>query len=160
MSDSNKAVKIIKSLTDLVGVTAGIILASIGAIMFLNSVFNLYIFNIKTPEYMYSDEYRCSQFDVDRIEAERLTGRGAGPVAMQLGAPNMTAVSNPRAQAPELTKEQKEALQKKFKECKEKVRKESEEKFETGEKRHIATGLAFMIVGFPLIFFYQRRKRN
>ena len=71
--NKNKAVKIIKSLIALVGVTAGIIISAIGAIMFLQSMFKLYLFDIKQDRYD-SWEYRCQQYDIDSVEARRLLG--------------------------------------------------------------------------------------
>ncbi len=155
MDENSKAVKIVKSLINLVGVTAGIILASIGAIMFLSAIFNLYVFNIKSPEYSYGDYYKCDIFDVDRIEASILLGSNNSP-EIALKAPTNKVQKEKVSQ---LTEEQKKKLREKYKECVEKLKKDNEEKFKTSEKRHIATGLSFMIVGFPLIFFYQRKKK-
>ncbi len=124
--------------------------------MFLSAIFNLYVFNIKTPEYAYSDYYKCDIFDVDRIEASILLGSNSSP-EIALKPPTSKAQKEKISQ---LTEEQKKKLREKYQECIEKVKKDNEEKFRISEKRHIATGLSFMIVGFPLIFFYQRRKKG
>ncbi len=153
----NKTVKIIKSLIDLVGVTAGIVISSVGAIMFLNAVFNLYVFQISEPRYAISDEYECAVFDVDKIEAQMLTGVNAGPVAMPL---DKNATAKQGKELIKLSKEQKNDLRKKYEKCKKDLEEKNQKLFETDQKRSMATGLSFMIVGFPLLYFYQRKKKG
>ncbi len=154
----NKTVGIVKSLINLVGVTAGIIITAIGAIMFLDAVFKLYIFDIKQDRYT-SLDYRCQQYDIGSIEANRILGNDLimGPIPAVGISPRKT---NERESGKELTEEEKEFLQKKFKECKEEARKSAEENFRRGEKMDIASGLAFVLVGLPLLYFYQRRRRE
>ncbi len=157
MTEKNisKAGEIIKNLVNLVGVTAGIIIVSIGAIMFLESVFKIYIFDLKQDRYNRFD-YRCEKFDIDSIEAMRLTGRG------DLGVLNEVQLSATKKteKAKKLTKEEKDFLRKKYQECKKEVKIEAQKDFERGEKMDIAEGIAFMLVGFPLLFFYQRRRKK
>jgi hypothetical protein len=150
---ASKAEGIIKSLVNLVGVTAGIIIVSIGSIMFLESVFKIYIFDIKEDRYN-SFEYRCEQFDIDSVEARRLVGTNLNmPVSLSPVKENSQKISK-------LTKEDKEFLRKKFEECKKETKKEAQEDFERREKMDIAEGIAFMLVGFPLLYFYQRRRKT
>ncbi len=157
MSMENKTVKIVKSLINLVGVTAGIVISSVGAIMFLNAVFNLYVFQISEPRYSMSSDYECAVFDVDRIEAQMLTGVSAGPAAIPLekGLPAKQDKTQVR-----LSEEQKEKLRKKYEQCKKELAEKNQKLFETDQKRSMATGLSFMIVGFPLLYFYQRKKKG
>jgi len=59
-----------------------------------------------------------------------------------------------------LTQEDIEFLEKKYKECKKEAQKEAEKEFQKREKMDIAERIAFILVGFPLLYFYQRRERN
>lgn len=157
-STATKAEGIIKSLVTLVGVTAGIIIMAIGVIMFLESVFKIYVFDLKQDRYN-SYEYRCQQYDVDSIKANRLLGnRGLMPIELELG---MAQSGNGKTDKDkDLTKEDIKFLKEKYSECKKEVKEEAEKNFQRGEKMDIAEGTAFMIVGFALLFFYQRRRKN
>jgi len=57
-----------------------------------------------------------------------------------------------------LTEEDKKFLKKKYEECIEKAKKDDEEAFVQRKKMDLTDGLAFLIVGFALLFFYQRRR--
>ena len=152
----SKAEGIIKNLVNLVGVTAGIILTSIGAIMFLDSVFKLYVFDVKQDRYN-NWEYQCQQYDIDSIEARRLVGDNfVGP----LGAIEIRPKKEVEKEDKKLTKEEKEFLEKKFKECKKEAKETAEKNFQRREKMDIADGIAFMVVGFALLYFYQRRRKS
>jgi hypothetical protein len=144
-----KAVKLVISLINLVGVTAGIIIGSIGAIMFLNAVFTLYLFGIDTAKYN-NFEYRCDAFDVDRIGAKLITGIDTHGLS----------ISGITTNIQELTKEQVETLREQYNECKEQASADAKEEFVMDQKRNMATGMAFMIVGFPLMYFYQRKRKD
>lgn len=147
-----KAESIISNLINLAGVTIGIIILSIGAIMFFKSIFKLYILDIKQDRYN-SFDYQCNIYDIDRIEASRLTGIGdIEPAAINL--------ERKQKENKKLTEEEKEFLRKKYQECKEKVKKENEENFVRGQKIDIADSIAFILVGIPLIYFYQRRRKS
>ena len=150
----SKAVDIIKNLVNLVGITAGIIIASIGGVMFLNSILKLYIFDIKTDRFS-SFEYRCNQFDLDNIRARKLVGGGFNPMPIEV---EMIEKNNQKNK--KLTEEDKKFLKKKYEECIEKAKKDDEEAFVQRKKMDLTDGLAFLIVGFALLFFYQRRKKN
>jgi len=148
----SKVTKIIKNLISLIGVTAGIVITAIGAIMLISSFLKVYVFHIQSDGYN-DYVYQCRQFDIDTIEADRLVGNNLGskPVAV-----------NPvsEKQILKLTEEEKEKLRKKYKECQQEARKKSHEKFLIREKIHLATGIAFVVVGLPLLFFYQKRNRR
>jgi len=144
---------IIKSLVSLVGVTAGIIITAIGVIMFLESVLKIYIFDLKQDRYN-SFEYRCEQYDIDSIEARRLMERDFDGVRVDI------AMNPSSEKVKKLTKENKKFLQNKYKECKKEAKEEAEKQFQRGEKMDIAEGIAFMITGFTLLYFYQRKRRS
>ncbi len=145
-----KAIKIVKSLIDLVGSAAGIVIVAIGGIMFLNALFNLYVFKIESPAYT-SNLYKCDVFDVDRLWATSLTG---APTPVALPDSPVRKIQN----FGDLSQEDIKKLRQKYDECVKEVKEQERQEFYTNQKRSMATGLAFMIVGFPLIFFYQRRK--
>ena len=147
--NKSNAVKIVSSLVNLVGVTAGIIIVAIGSIMFLESIFKIYIFDIKEDKYN-SFEYRCDQFDIDNIEARRLLGQDFGPIHAK------TIVKDIK----NLSEEEKEFLRKKYNQCVEDAKQKSQKQYLNNRKMNIATGLAFIIVGFPLLYFYQRRRKR
>lgn len=147
-----KAEAVIKSLVQLVGVTAGIIILSIGAIIFLESIFKLYIFDLKEDRYNNFD-YRCEKYNVDSIRANKLLGFQD---EFMLTKP---IVKNDK-KIEKLTQEDIEFLEKKYKECKKEAQKEAEKEFQKREKMDIAERIAFILVGFPLLYFYQRRERN
>ena len=148
----NKIAEIIKNLINLIGVTAGIVITAIGAIMLISSFLKVYVFHIQSDGYN-DHVYQCRQFDIDTIEADRLVGNNLGskPVAV-----------NPvsEKQILKLTEEEKKKLRKKHKECLLEAEQKSHEKFLTREKIHLATGIAFVVVGLPLLFFYQKRNRR
>ena len=154
MSDANenKAVKIVKSLVGLVGVTAGIIISAIGAIMFLESIFKVYVFDVQNGRYN-NYEYRCEQYDVDSIEARRLVGDNIHMLETKAPVKNKDAIK-------ELTEKQRTFLKNKYKECKIESKEDSYKDFINGEKMDIATGIAFILVGLPLLYFYQRRRKD
>ena len=154
ITNTPKSINIIKNLVNLVGVTIGIIISSIGVIMFLESVLKLYIFDLKQDRYN-SFEYRCQQYDIDSIEAQRLIGQGDF-IPMDI---NLKRQSNTN-KIKKLTREDKRFLQNKYKECKKESKEEAEKQFQRGEKMNIAEGIAFMVTGFTLLYFYQRRKKS
>jgi len=159
---TSKAEGIIKSLVNLVGVTAGIIIVSIGSIMFLESVFKIYIFGIDHGRYN-SFAYRCDQFDIASVEARRLIGTNTNltvDVAMlELPEKRLNSKDEKKQKQKRLTKEEVQFLQTKYKECKKEAKQEAKENFERGEKMDIAEGIAFMLVGFLLLYFYRRKRR-
>ena len=155
----SKAVEIISKLVTLVGVTAGIILVSIGAIMILQSFLTIYVFGIDTPQYGGYNEFSCEMYDVEKIKARKLSGYQsfgpiAAPVNIDKSSPQNTKIKK------ELSQEDKEFLSKKYEECKEKTKKEGKEKFIRGEKHDIANGIAFLITGFALLFFYKTKRKK
>jgi hypothetical protein len=154
---SSKAEGIIKSLVNLVGVTAGIIIVSIGAVMFLESIFKIYIFDLKQDRYSRFD-YRCEQYDIDSIKARKLIGDRD---FLMEGALNVAPIKQAKDKKnKKLTKEEEKFLERKYKECKLEAKTEAEKDFQRKEKMDIAEGIAFMLVGFPLLYFYQRRRRS
>ena len=155
--EESRALKIIKSLISLVGVTAGIILVSVGGVMFLNSLFNLYVFKLQDE---YRDDYKCQIYDLDAIEAQKLLGYdNPRPIPLSVGvAPTSSEIK--KEKIVNLTEEQKEKLKRKYRECKKEAEAESQRRYELGQKRSFATGLSFLLVGLPLIFFYQGRRRR
>jgi len=154
-STTGKVEGIIRSLVSLVGVTAGIIITTIGVIMFLESIFKIYVFDLKQDRYNRFD-YRCEQFDVDSIEARRLMGQGDFNNIARIDI----AIKPSSEKAKKLTKEDKEFLQNKYKECKKEAKEEAQNDFQRSEKMDIAEGIAFMITGFTLLYFYQRKRKT
>ena len=152
MSEStSKAVGVIKSLVSLVGVTVGIIISVIGAIMFLESIFKLYVFDVQEGRYS-NYTYRCEQYDIDSIEARRLVGMDFGP-AIQVKTPSTKKIAK-------LTEAEKKKLREQYTKCKKEAKEEAHKSFVNGEKMDIATGIAFILVGLPLLYFYQRKRKD
>ncbi len=148
----NKVTEIIKNLINLIGVTVGIVIMSIGAIMLISSFLKVYVFHI---EYNGYDDfsYKCEQFDVDFIEANRLRGNNFGSKPAIMNSENEKQVAK-------LTEAEREKLRKKYKECKKEAQQEAHKKFLVQEKIHLATGIAFVVVGIPLLIYYQKRSRK
>ncbi len=147
----SKITKIVNNIINLIGVTVGIVITVIGAIMLISSFLKVYVFHI---EYKYDgcndfSYNKCEQFDIDTIGANRLMGNK--PVTLS---------PTSEKQILKLTKEEKEKLRKKYKECQQEAEQKSHEKFLIREKNHLATGIAFVIVGLLLLFFYQKRNRK
>ena len=156
--EESRAVKIIRSLINLVGVTAGIIITSIGAILFFNALFNLYVFKIDQPEFGPDRTYLCDEYNVDLIEARRLAGNLGRPRGTMAPPPKSANVGEVAGK--KLTEAQKAKLRKKYNQCLEKAKKENKQRFRISQKRRIATGLSFVLVGIPLILFYQKRRKE
>jgi len=150
---TTKVIELIGKLTKLVGVSAGIVLISIGGIMLLQAILKLYVFDIKTSQYptIYG---ACDVYDIDRLRAVSLTGSPA-PVL----DPEPIKSSRNTKKYSELTKEDKEFLKRKYSECIKKEQKSREESFSRDMKMDIANGIAFSLVGSLLLFFYGRRRK-
>ncbi len=149
---NSKAEGIISNLINLSGVTIGIIILSIGAVTLFQSFFKLYIFDIKKDTYG-SSYYKCEIFNIDTVRANEIMGRKV-PFDLDM----RVEVKNKNIK--NLTKEDKDFLRNKYQECVKESKKEDMDNFQRGQKTNIAEGLAFILVGIPLIYFYQRRRRS
>jgi len=148
----SKVTKIVKNIINLIGVTVGIVITVIGAIMLISSFLKVYVFHIQSDGYN-DYTYQCEQFNIDTIEANRLMGNNFGPKPVVVSPENTKQILK-------LSEQDKEKLRKKHKECLLEAEQKSHNKFLTKQKINLATGIAFVVVGLPLLFFYQKRNKK
>ncbi len=177
---NNKTEGVIAGLVNLAGISAGIIILAIGSIMFLENIFKYYIFNIKNDYYGNSD-WVCEKYNIEKAEIDKLletkvgniTPIAGGPLKLSQAEINMVTFGpdfdnlnskqfqkQQKKQDLQLTAEEKEKIKNYYQKCIEKTKKEDTERFANQVRRNIATALAFIFVGLPLIIFYQRRRKN
>lgn len=146
-----KATEIIKNLVNLVGVTAGIIITAVGSIMLINSVLKVYVFGIEVNSH-FDPKWTCEKYDWETREFKKLENN--------MLSSDVNVNININNDKKELTQEQKEELDKKHKECLLDEEIKAKNKYFANKKEEMGDGLAFLIVGLPILFFYQRRKNK
>ena len=156
---NTKAVTIISKLINLVGVTAGIILVSIGGIMLLQAMLKLYVFGIEQGRFASQDYFTCGVYDIDRMHAQSLTHIPSGPQPLEIAPPKF-ATQKPAKTYEDLSAEDKEFLRTKYEECIKKEKEGQIKSFKRDKKMDIADGVAFLLIGALLLFFYQRKKKK
>ena len=142
-----KATAIIKNLINLVGVTVGITITAIGSIFLIGSFLKLYVFGIERDAY-FEPKWACEKYDWETKELNNIVSY------------DETTNSNTNKNKKEPTKEEKDRLNKKYKECIADEEKNEKEKYFLTKTDDMIQGLAFLIVGLPILFLYQKRKKR
>jgi hypothetical protein len=69
-------------------------------------------------------------------------------------------IDSPLKTKKSFSESEKKELARKHEQCILEEDKKAKEKYFANKKEDMADGLAFLIVGFPILFFYQRRKKQ
>lgn len=159
---------IVKNLINLVGVTAGIILMSIGAITFFNVFLQNYVFGVDGERYGYERtiEERCDMYNPDKEELnEAMKKLGTtDPRYMPVEYVATLQVKDKKEKKDKikekLTENEKKILKDKYNKCLADEKTKDERRIKNNNGRQMAWGLAFLIVGTPILWFYHRRRED
>lgn len=121
-------------LQNFAGVLIGLIMISIGSVMFLNAVAKLYVFGYTSSSYFSADE-RCENNNIYE------------PAPFVL--PDAQPVDKLIKKTPE-----------EIKLCIEKSEKKELKRYTRDKQEDIISGLILIIIGFPLWFFHKQRKEK
>ncbi len=169
-----KKTGIIKNLANLVGITTGIILFSIGAITFLNIFLKSYIFKADGDRYGYyaeNIEQQCEYLNPEKEELNNALKKINSGNPMYFNSPKLvqpidTVKENSKDskektdKKEKLTEKEKGILKKAYDKClvDKKEERDIRKKKERGQQ--MAWGLSFLLVGIPLLWFYHRRRED
>ncbi len=156
-----KALDIIKNLVRLAGSVAGIILVSIGAVMMLNSFLKFYIFGIETGKYFNPNSiWQCERVNPDSTDFDTVAYQKES-AALEADSVALSVVIEPQPWSPKLiTPEERERLYAKYKLCVGKEIENEKSKYKKEKLEFLADGIAFLIVGLMVLFFYRNRKET